>query len=132
MSRNLGSKRLRAELRAAPAEIRRAVGRSIKATVAEAHAEGLANIDRLLARRSGRTRRYYQAKVARDGLSGDVGYIARAARKAFYAAFQHFGTSKLRARPFHSAAVRTVLPKHQRRMLTAAEAAFDPAGRRRK
>jgi hypothetical protein len=76
-------------LRRAPEEITEPVKEVIAESAQELliAAEGEINDD------SGTTKRQMTAKASRSGLSAQVGFLTKTARKiAFYAAFVHFGT----------------------------------------
>lgn len=76
-------------LRRAPDEIQEPV----KEAVAEAAQELLLAAESEIPVDSGLARDKMTAKASRSGLSAEVGFLTRTARKlAFYAAFVHFGT----------------------------------------
>lgn len=130
--RNQGVSTVRAQLQAAPQRIREQVADAVGRSADETRAEALALIDARFERRSGALRRLYRVSKRRKSLQADVGYLTRAARRrAFYARFLHDGTETIAAYPFHDLAVDKVMRRHLRRMLRAAEAAFEPRKRLR-
>jgi hypothetical protein len=65
----------------------------IKEVVAEAAQELLLAAESEINDDSGTTKRQMTAKASRSGLTAEVGFLTKTARKlAFYAAFVHFGT----------------------------------------
>jgi len=102
---------------------------AIGETVDAVHRAGLANIDNMIKRRSGRLRRRYRKTIRKTKGQGLVGYISAAARRdAFYARFVHDGTRYILARPFHDLAVLEQDGPHSRRMRRALRKTISLAG----
>ncbi|UWQ77357.1 hypothetical protein [Leisingera sp. M658] len=126
MTRARGFKTARRKSRQRVEKLDIAVAGAIGQTVDEVHRAGLENIDAMVAKKTGRLRRFYSKRLVEKSLKGMVGYITGAARRsAFYARFVHDGTAKTKARPFHDHAVLEFEGKHRTRMQQANSIALD-------
>lgn len=130
MSRLKGVSGARRRAQARPAILDRLATAAIAETVDAVHADGIANINAMFKRRSGRLRRLYRRKMRAKQKTGQVGYVTPyARRKAFYGRFLHDGTRDLPARPFHDMAVATHEVAHRKRMLRAHRLTLGGRGR---
>lgn len=119
-SRMTGIREFRSALKDAPDALRDRIYRAIKTSVDGVHARGLGNLASMVQRRTGTLARNYRRVANRQGLSGRVGYLSDKARtEAFYARFINDGTSRISARPFHTAAVEAEEDADTRRMVEA-------------
>ncbi|QDL91500.1 hypothetical protein FDP22_06720 [Paroceanicella profunda] len=135
MSRVDGIRAQRVRVKRLTTALQEEVADSINETIDQVHAAGLANLDAMVTRRTGRLRRYYRKAFRRGTLEGLVGYISAKGRDAaFYARFVHDGTEEMAARPWHDTAIEEVAPDHAQRMRRASpsELARTGGGRARR
>lgn len=128
-----GAAAVRAELGRVVAEVEDLAIQTLEEQGRFAHAEGIANINAMLRRRSGLLRRNYRFRRRRRGLEVVVGFTtARARRRVFYARFVHDGTVDLPARPFHRLAIEAAEKRFAARWSVIATLAAQHATRRRR
>ncbi|WP_118138602.1 HK97 gp10 family phage protein [Oceanicella sp. SM1341] len=129
MSKVTGIRAQRSRMKRLTTAVQEEVADAIAETLDEVHAAGLAQLDAMVTRRTGRLRRYYRKSFRRGKLEGLVGYISAKARdEAFYARFVHDGTEDMAARPWHDTAIEEVAPDHAGRMQRAAPSSLARTG----